>query len=204
MAEVAIKQEVAPKELKPQVLRMEGISERQIEEHYNVLYKGYVNKLNEIRAKLPDIDRSKANQTYSDHRAAKVGETFAVNGVRLHEDYFGNLGGSGGRANGRILELIERDFGSYEAWEADFKATGIAVRGWAVLAYDWHDHRLHNYGQDAHDAGAIWSAMPLLVLDVYEHAYFIDYGTKRAPYIEAFMKNVDWDVVNQRAEHIKP
>jgi len=203
MAQVAIKRQVTPEGLKPELLRMDGISERQIEEHHNVLYKGYVNKLNEIRAQLPDVDRSKANQTYSDLRAAKVGESFAMNGVALHEHYFENLGGAGGRANGRILALIERDFGSYDTWEADFKATGMAVRGWVVLAYDWHDHKVHNYGQDAHDSGAIWSAMPILVLDVYEHAYFIDYGTKRAPYIEAFMNNLDWDVVNRRAEHIE-
>lgn len=190
-------QEISAKPLKI-TQAMEGISQRQVDEHYSILYKGYVTKVNEIRAGLETVDRSKANQTYSALRALKTEESFALNGVKLHEAYFDNLGGKGGRATGKILELIVRDFGSYEAWEADFKASGIAARGWVVLAYDLDDGRLHNYSSDAHNQGGIWSAVPLLVLDTYEHAYGIDYGVKRPPYIEAFMKNIDWAEVNAR------
>lgn len=82
-------------------------------------------------------------------------------------------------------------------------ASGVAARGWVVLAYDLDDGLLHNYSADAHDQGGIWGAVPLLVLDTYEHAYMIDYGVKRAPYIDAFMKNIDWDEVNQRLERVK-
>ncbi len=186
-------------EVKPlKVSEVPGISARQLAEHHDVLYAGYVNKLKEIREAAKGTDQSKANQTYSALRAAKSAEPFALNGIRLHEAYFDNLGGQGGRATGRALELIERDFESFGAWEAEFKAMGIAARGWVVLAYDIEDKRLHNFAMDAHDQGGIWGAIPLLVLDTYEHAYMIDYGVKRAPYIEAFMTTIDWEVVNQR------
>jgi Fe-Mn family superoxide dismutase len=188
-------------EIKAKALKtnqMKGFSERQLEEHHGVLYKGYVNKLNEIRKSMESVDYSKANQTYSHLRALKIEETFALNGIKLHEAYFDNMGGSGGKATGAALEMIKRDFGSYEAWEKDFKATGMAVRGWVVLAYDLEDGTLHNIGNDAHNVGPIWNAIPILVMDTYEHAYMIDYGVKRPPYIDAFMNVIDWDVVNER------
>ena len=177
---------------------MEGFSQRQLEDHHGVLYKGYVNKVNEIRKLMQSVDYTKANQTFSDLRALKIEETFALNGVKLHEDYFENMGGQGGKASGLALEIIERNFGSYETWEKDFKATGMAVRGWVVLAYDLENNTLHNFGSDAHNQGPIWNTVPVLVMDTYEHAYMIDYGVKRPPYIDAFMNVVDWDVVNNR------
>jgi Fe-Mn family superoxide dismutase len=186
------------RDLKESCLTMDGISKQEMDQHWGILYKGYVAKLNEIRANLETVDYSKANQTYSDLRGMKTEEIFALNGAKLHEWYFDNLGGKGGRAEGRILELIERDFGSYEKWETEFKSIGLAVRGWVVLAYDLDDGKLHNYGQDAHNVGVPWGAYPLLILDVYEHAYGIDYGVKRAPYLDAFMKNVEWSEVNER------
>ncbi len=186
------------RDLKESCLTMDGISKQEMDQHWGILYKGYVAKLNEIRANLETVDYSKANQTYSDLRGLKTEEIFALNGAKLHEWYFDNLGGKGGRPGGRVLELIERDFGSYEKWETEFKSIGLAVRGWVVLAYDLDDGKLHNYGQDAHNVGVPWGAYPLLILDVYEHAYGIDYGGKRAPYLDAFMRNVDWSEVNER------
>jgi len=188
------------KALKETCLTMKGISKEEIDQHYGILYKGYVGKLNEIRARLETVDYSAANQSYSDLRGMKTEETFCLNGSLLHEWYFDNLGGKGGKAHGRALELIERDFGSYEKWETEFKQTGLAVRGWVVLAYELDSGTLHNFAQDAHNVGVPWGAYPLLILDVYEHAYGLDYGVKRAPYIEAFMANIDWDAVNQRLE----
>lgn len=182
---------------------LEGLSDNQISQHRDILYVGYVNKLNEVEEKLKTVDRSKANQIYSEYRALKADETFALNGVVLHELYFENLGGSGGPPTGRVAELIQRDFGSAEAWEADFRACGVAVRGWVILAYSFYDQRLHNYGCDAHNVNFPALAWPLLVMDVYEHAYAIDYGVKRPPYIDAFMKNINWDVVNRRLERIE-
>jgi Fe-Mn family superoxide dismutase len=112
------------------------------------------------------------------------------------------MGGTGGQADGAALTMIERDFGSYSAWETDFKATGMAVRGWVVLAYDEEDGTLHNFGSDSHNLGPIWNTVPILVMDVYEHAYMIDYGVKRPPYIDAFIKSIDWQVVNDRLANL--
>ncbi len=180
------------------ISELEGFSQRQLSEHHGILYKGYVNKVNEIRSLLQSVEYDKANQSFSDLRAMKIEETFALNGAKLHEAYFENLGGSGAEADGEILTMINRDFGSYNAWETDFKATGMAVRGWVVLAYDKESGTLHNFGSDSHNLGAIWNSVPILVMDVYEHAYMIDYGVKRPPYIDAFMKNINWQVVNSR------
>ena len=185
------------RELKPR-RELEGLSKRQIEEHHDVLYKGYVNKLNEIEAAVPEADISKANATYSTLRELKREEVFTTNAIRLHEGYFEALGGSG-TPHGLAKEFIEEDFGSYEKWEAEFKGLGMAARGWVILGYDWQDHKLHTYLSDIHSDG-VWDVSPVLILDVYEHAYFLDYGTARKAYIEAFMKNVDWEAVNRRIE----
>ena len=110
------------------------------------------------------------------------------------------LGGNGGEPDGLVRELIVRDFGSVADWRADLKATGMAARGWAWTAYDWDEGRLFNYIGDAQNTFPIWNATPLVALDVYEHAYFIDYQTDRASYIEAFFANLDWDVVDDWAQ----
>ncbi|MGC8833157.1 MAG: superoxide dismutase [Armatimonadota bacterium] len=191
--------ELKAKELKPSLFEMSGISRRTVEEHYK-LYQGYVNKHNEIVKKLASVDLSTANQTYSDIRELKVELTFALGGVKNHEIYFEHLGGNGGKPSGRLLELIERDFGSYDAWAADLKATGIAARGWVWLAFD-HDYGyLFNYLGDAQNTFPVWNATPILALDTYEHAYFIDFGTNRAAYIDAFFANLDWEPVARRLE----
>ena len=89
-----------------------------------------------------------------------------------------------------------RDFGSAGDWRADLKATGMAGRGWAWTAYDWDEGKLFNYVGDAQNTFPIWNATPLIALDVYEHAYYLDYQTDRASYIDAFFDNLDWDAVN--------
>ena len=188
-------EEIAARELRPQLLEMDGISRASVEAHYK-LYQGYVSKRNEILTKLDGIDTASANQVYSDIRTLKVDLTFAIGGVKNHEIYFEHLGGGGGDPDGAVGSLIERDFGSIEAWRADLKATGMGGRGWAWTAYDWDEQRLFNYIGDAQNTFPIWNATPLVALDVYEHAYFLDYQTDRASYIEAFFANLDWDVVN--------
>ena len=188
-------EEIAARELKPELLEMDGISRASVEAHYK-LYEGYINKRNEILAKLADVELSSANQVYSDLRALKVDLTFAVGGVKNHEIYFEHLGGGGGDPEGAIDSLIERDFGSIQAWRADLKATGMGGRGWAWTAYDWDEQRLFNYLGDAQNTFPVWNATPLVALDVYEHAYFLDYQTDRGSYIDAFLNNVDWSVVN--------
>jgi Fe-Mn family superoxide dismutase len=188
-------EEITARALKPALYELEGISRQAVDAHYK-LYEGYVAKRNEILGKLADVDLSAANQVYSDLRALKVELTFAVGGIKNHEIYFEHLGGDGGAPDGLFGELIERDFGSAEAWRADLKATGMGGRGWAWTAYDWDEGRLFNYIGDAQNTFAIWNATPLVALDVYEHAYFLDYQTDRASYIDAFFNNLDWSVVN--------
>ena len=186
---------IVPRELKPALLELDGISRESVEAHYK-LYEGYVNKRNEILRELDGVDLSSANQVYSQLLVLKVELTFAVGGIKNHEIYFDHLGGDGGDPDGSIAELIERDFGSVDAWRADLKATGLGGRGWAWTAYDWDEGRLFNYLGDAQNTYPIWNATPLVALDVYEHAYFLDYQTDRASYIDAFFANLDWATVN--------
>jgi Fe-Mn family superoxide dismutase len=188
-------EEIAPRELRPETLELEGISRAAIEAHYK-LYQGYVAKRNEILGKLAGVELGTANQVYSELRALKVDLTFAIGGIKNHELYFEHLGGGGGAPSGSFGALVKRDFGSVDAWRADLKATGLAARGWAWTAYDWDEGRLFNYIGDAQNTFPVWNATPLVALDVYEHAYFLDYQTDRASYIDAFFDNLDWDVVN--------
>jgi Fe-Mn family superoxide dismutase len=187
--------DIKPRDLRPELLQLDGISRASVEAHYR-LYQGYVSKRNEILGKLAGLDRSGANQVYSELRALKVELSFAVGGIKNHEIYFGHLGGEGGDPGGAVKDLIDRDFGSVGAWREDLAATGMAGRGWAWTAYDWDEGRLFNYLGDAQNTFPIWNATPLVALDVYEHAYFLDYQTDRAAYIEAFFANLDWNVVN--------
>ena len=188
-------QEITPRQLKPELFELDGISRESVEAHYK-LYEGYVNKRNEILERLGAVDLAAANQVYSELRALKVELSFAIGGIKNHEIYFEHLGGGGGAPDGVIGRLIERDFGSVEDWARDLKASGMAGRGWAWTAYDWDEGRLFNYVGDTQNTFPIWNATPLVALDVYEHAYFLDYQTDRASYIDAFFDNLDWATVN--------
>jgi Fe-Mn family superoxide dismutase len=188
-------EEISARPLDPRLLQLSGISRASVEAHYR-LYQGYVAKRNEILGALEGVDLAKANQVWSELRALKVDLTFAIGGIKNHELYFAHLGGAGGDPDGGFRALVERDFGSVEAWRKDLTATGMAGRGWAWTAYDWDERRLFNYLGDAQNTFPVWNATPHVALDVYAHAYFLDYQTDRAAYIEAFFENLDWDVVN--------
>ncbi|MBI2035524.1 MAG: superoxide dismutase [Candidatus Liptonbacteria bacterium] len=192
---------------------LDGLTIKMLEEHFK-LYQGYVKKSNEIQEKIRVADKSEANGVFSYIGELKRQETFAVNGMKLHEVYFGHLGpatdsagspqasrGQVGVPHGDLVKMIEKDFESLDKWKEDMIATGISARGWAVLCFDFKDNKLHNYGSDAHNVGAVWGAIPLIVLDVYEHAYFMDYGVNRKNYIDSFFKNLDWDYANKIAHH---
>jgi Fe-Mn family superoxide dismutase len=172
----------------------EGLSLKMIQNHFK-LYEGYVKKTNEIQEKLETADKKTANGVYSEYGELKRQETFAVNGMKLHEYYFAHLNGDG-IPKGGLVAMIERDFGSMDAWKEEMIATGICARGWAILAYDFKDMRLHVYAGDAHNI-AVWNSAVLIALDVYEHAYFMDYGVDRKTYIDSFFKNLDWDTPNK-------
>lgn len=168
------------------------------EEHLK-LYDGYVNKINEIDEELKkNPDYQNANATYSRFRALKRGETFALDGVILHELYFENMGGTMMEPEILTLRSLADSFPSFEDWKQDFIATGKASRGWAILVWEQRSRRFRNISLDSHDMGNVSLSFPILVMDVYEHAYFGQYGTDKAKYINNFMNNINWAVVNRR------
>jgi superoxide dismutase, Fe-Mn family len=189
---------------KPNLLKMEGFSEKSITEHLK-LYQGYVNKYNEIMEKIESLSNDEVksgNATFSQIRVLKVELTFALGGIKNHEIYFDNLGGSGGKPKGKLMEQIEKDFGSFERWEAEFKGTALSARGWAWLVWDNDLKRLLNIIGDSQNTFPVWNAKPLLALDMYEHAYWLDFQTNRAGYVEAFFKNIDWNNVEKKFEEV--
>lgn len=189
--------------VKPSVMKMAGISEVTMTEHFK-LYTGYVNKYNECMEKtaLLSNDAIKAGQiTYSDIRSLKMGLAFALGGMINHEVYFGNLGGAGGKPSGKLLVQIEKDFGSYERFEAEFRGTAMAARGWAFLVWQADVKRLMVVIGDDQATFPPHNSHLVLACDVYEHAYYVDFKTARASYLDAFFKNVDWKDAESRFEH---
>lgn len=168
------------------------------------LYEGYVTNINKIDAILKDGDakRDESNTTFSYYRELKRGETFALDGVILHELYFENIGGTDNEPDRNVVEKLSKDFGDFNKWQEDFVATAKASRGWAVLAYDQRSGRLRNISLDAHDLGNIAYSAPMLVLDMYEHAYFLQYADKKVDYINKFMKNINWTIVGERMNYL--
>ena len=177
--------------------KLTGISEKTISIHHDKLYAGYVVKWQEIQDKLQVVDKSSANASFSDLRELKVEESFTANAIVLHEAYFDILGGEGKR-EGEIIQAIEKDFGSFEKWLAEFKALGLCSRGWTILGYDFNDGKLRNFLLDAHNLYGVFGASPVLVMDMYEHAYFIDFGSDKKAYIEAFFQNLNWEIINKK------
>lgn len=179
---------------------LRGISDKTNEIHHGKLYAGYVNKRNEIEEKLSKLtpeELAAGNQVYSYLRGLKEGETFAANGMILHQYYFSVLGGSGDPQGTEVLKEIEKEWGSFDNFKAMFSSVGMAARGWAILAFDPSDAKLHIYQADAQNQGGVWGASVVLPMDVYEHSYFIDYGSDRKTYIAAFLTNIDWPKVDE-------
>lgn len=180
------------------LIGIEGFSQTLLNNHFT-LYQGYVtntNKLADILAAMLKEGKTGAPE-YAELKR-RFGWEF--DGMRLHELYFENLGGKTALVKSGVLrKMIEASFGSYESWEQDFKATG-AMRGigWVVLYYDVPDCRLVNQWINEHDVGHLVGCQPILVMDVFEHAFMIDYGLKRADYIAAFFKNINWKTVENR------
>jgi Fe-Mn family superoxide dismutase len=176
-----------------------GISEATHKAHLT-LWQGYANKTNEIRKALAELDTdpAKGNQIYSQTRALKVNYAFAYGGYKNHNVYFDTIGGPGGPATGDVATLINDAYGSFEKWAADFKITGLSGRGWAFLAYDRDEQRVVNFIGDSQDTFPAWNTDLILALDVYEHAYYLDFHTARAKYIDAWFSAIDWNAVNAR------
>jgi len=180
------------------LIGMEGFSEALLKNHFT-LYQGYVtntNKLMDLLAAM--LKEGKVGSPEYAELKRRMG--FEFNGMRLHEYYFDNLGGKGVLdKSGKLAKKLAEDFGSYEAWEEDFKGTGkMRGIGWAILYQDNVTGKLLNQWINEHETGHLAGCIPLLVMDVFEHAFITDYGLKRPDYIETFFKNIDWDVVAGR------
>jgi len=180
------------------LLGMEGFSETLLKNHFT-LYQGYVTNTNKLLDTLGQMGKEGKTAT-PEFAELKRRLGWEFNGMRLHEYYFENLGGKGGIDKaGKLYKKISDQFGSYEAWEKEFRAVG-AMRGigWTVLYQDKLTGGLINFWINEHDVGHPAGCTPILILDVFEHAFMIDYGLKRADYIEAFFKNIDWKAVEAR------
>ena len=180
------------------LIGMEGFSDTLLKNHFT-LYQGYVTNTNKVSDALGQLLKEGKTGT-PEYAELKRRFGWEFNGMRLHEYYFENLGGKGSiNKAGKLYQKLVESFGSYEAWEKDFKATG-AMRGigWAVLYQDILSGNLINFWINEHDVGHPSGGMPILIMDVFEHAFMIDYGLKRADYIESFFKNIHWEEVEKR------
>jgi Fe-Mn family superoxide dismutase len=195
--------EIKPRRFDAFDKNLDGISRETMEDHYK-LYEGYVQKTNECRKLLNAFDYSKieGNQVHSPLRAVSIDYTFALLGFKNHDLYFGHLGGDGGEPSGRFAELIEDEFrGGLDEWQNAIRKAASAARGWVMVGYDLNDGSLFNYIMDTQNLWSVYNMVPVLALDVYEHAYVRDYGASpdgRKQYVEAFFRNIDWDHVNRQ------
>lgn len=184
------------------LLGLPGFSDVLLNNHFT-LYDGYVKNTNKLSAELAGLlkDGKTGTPDFAE-RKRRFGWEFA--GMRLHEYYFENLAKSPqplATAAPKLVKALAAEFGSVEAWESDFRAVGtMRGVGWVVLYLDTRTGRLFNEWVDEHDAGHLPGCAPLLIMDVFEHAFMVDYGLKRADYVAAFMKAVDWKVAALRFE----
>jgi len=179
------------------LLGTEGFSDKLLQNHFK-LYQGYVANTNKAAELLKSLEAGTPAW-------AEVKRRFGweFNGMRLHELYFGNLkkGGAALNSNSKIAKKIAEQYGSIENWEKDFRTSGsMRGIGWVVLSYDKEADKLFNVWINEHDVGHLGGAVPLLVLDVFEHAFMPDYMMDRASYMNSFFKAVNWDEINKRLE----
>lgn len=177
------------------LLGAEGFSDDLLKNHFK-LYEGYVANTNKAADLIKELEAGTP-------QAAEVRRRFGweFNGMRLHEIYFSNMvvGGSTLAADSPLSKAIDENFGSWDAWEADFRATGgLRGIGWAVLYHDMESGRLFNAWINEHDGGHFAGAMPLMIMDVFEHAFMLDYGLAKGEYIDSFFNVINWEEVGKR------
>ena len=188
--------EVIPFPFKPH--RLDGLSERLMVSHYENNYGGAVRRLNAIDARLSPLDWAAAPNF--DINGVCRERLIAANSMILHEVYFDALGGQGGAPSQSMAEALERDFGSVDRWQAEFMAMGKALAGgsgWVLLTWSSRLGRLTNQWASDH-CHVIADGIPVLALDMYEHAYALDFGAKAAPYVETVMRNLHWERIEAR------
>jgi len=178
-----------------------GVVSRKAYDDHITLYNGYIKKTNEVTEILAtNPEYATSNATYSHYRGLKKGETYAINGVILHELYFQNLGNEAGPIGPIVQNIMNRSNGSTDNWKEDFIACANAARGWCLFVYEQRTGTYRNIVLDSHEDGNIATAYPLIALDMYEHAYYIDYGTDKAAYINRFISNIPWNIIEKRAK----
>jgi superoxide dismutase, Fe-Mn family len=178
--------------------KLRGLSERLITSHHQNNYGGAVRRLQQIRAQLTSIPRDAPGFQI---KGLKMEELIATNSVILHEEYFGNLGGDG-KPSGSLQQAIARQFQGFDRWEQEFRAVSNALgggSGWAILSLNLRDGTLNNYIAFDHTDNVAFGR-PILVNDMFEHSYHIDYGSQAARYVDAVMQNINWDECNRRFE----
>jgi Fe-Mn family superoxide dismutase len=178
--------------------RLDGISERMIVSHHENNYGGAAKNLNKVAEELSRATKDTPGFVVA---GLKERELTFTNSMILHEHYFGNLGGDG-KPNGSIEKRLAAQHGSFARWEELFRATGVSLSGgsgWAVFDYSFQTGQLCTYWS-GHHTQSVAFGQPLLVLDMYEHSYQMDYGAAASKYIDAFFRNIKWDEVNRRLE----
>ncbi len=183
-------------------IKTDALSGKTIAAHEDLL-AGYVDTLNEVSAQLDTVDRAVANSDHSTYRSLKIDESYNLNACFLHGMYFDNIGklNSTITADSIAFMRLERDFGSFDTWQRDFIAAGMAARsGWAVLVYNAFLKRYMNVVIDLHSSQVPINSYPIIVLDVWEHAYYRDYLDDRKAYIFAMMKELNWELIQSRID----
>lgn len=181
--------------------KLVGLTPRLLVSHHDNNYAGAVKNLNRVEAELASVTKDTPGLVVS---ALKERELLFANSKTLHELYFGNLGG-GGKAGGAVANALAKTYGSFSAFEEQMRRTAMSLAGgsgWVVLGVNLHDGRLQTSWSGNHKEALAFSA-PLLVLDMYEHSYALDFGAGAARYVEAFFKNVAWDEVERRYERAR-
>ncbi len=199
-----------PSKLKPPIVKysakkydhllggsLKGFTDNQLKAHFG-LYEKYINNINDIELKIKSFDPNSTDTTA--YRSLHVEQSFNLNGSVLHELYFGNLSGVNKEPKGLLKKMIERDYGSSTNLINHLKGVGRIMRGWSMAALNYRTGRIGVYGLDQHNQLVPTLVFPILVLDVYEHAYMIDYGTDRKKYLDAFVENINWKIVQERLE----
>lgn len=182
--------------------KVDGLSEAQLKAHFG-LYQGYVNKLNEIWEKMGSADKTKPNYSFNEYSELRRREPVAYNGTVLHELYFANLAKEG-EPSAELKTALGASFGSVDAWVQDTKACLASAHGWTLLVYDWNFNRVSNLLiQSEHHVGLWPNVSVLAAVDAWEHAYMIDYGTKKPDYVANVMNALNWRVINERFEMVR-
>jgi Fe-Mn family superoxide dismutase len=181
--------------------KLKGISAQVVEWHHDKHQAGYVKALNQIETEVAGLKTIEASPNYSEFAEIKRRETFNASGMVLHDLYWTSMapGGAPAPAGSELVARLTADFGSFERWQEEFVATANTPNsGWAILALAPYDRKLHNFACAFHELGAVWGALPIAALDVWEHAYYYDYGPDRASYIASWLRLVNWPALEGR------